>query len=84
MGFMSRMQFAGQPAYCELCGKEIIVKYRKDRMLCPTCRQRETRKDARQKGAAAKGRTSTLSEVARAARELGMSYGNYVVMEAQR
>ena len=84
MGFMSRMQFAGQPAYCELCGKEIIVKYRKDRILCPTCRQRETRKDARQKGPAAKGRTSTLSEVARAARELGVSYGNYVVMEAQR
>lgn len=84
MRFMSRMQFAGQLAYCELCGKEIIVKYRKDRILCPTCRQRETRKEARRKEIAAKGHKLTLSEVARAARELGMSYGSYVVMEAQR
>ena len=84
MRFMSRMQFAGQPAYCELCGKEIVVKYRKDRILCPTCHQRETRKEARRKEIAGNRRTLTLSDVARAARELGMSYGSYVVMEAQR
>lgn len=66
-----------QRMVCEGCGLEFPVKYRRlGPVLCPRCREAQTRKNARTRKA--KPANTELTAVAARAHEAHMTYGQYV------
>ena len=62
---------------CESCGLEFPAKYRRmGPVLCPRCREAQTRNNARTRKA--KANNTELAAVAARAREAHMTYGQYV------